>query len=697
MKATQRGIVLISILVLTVVATLFLGALLQMNPGRLQRTLQTEERERALAAAQAGVEYALSRLSHDLAWQAEGDGVVVDSPRLVVREDRGNVLGWIRTESSDWAHFRFRFNPQASGGYSGGFLTPQFPLDTAHISYNNLLGASPKPLPLGTGAGYAYQGEHGPPVPEFSVTLVVEGVIGRDLSPENPTGALSDPTTVRRGLNSTYQASSFGVGSVDGAVLMAGDDSRFTVGSADASEPDSLRGFLRLAADDQVARMRTKGEASIELGAGKTSPFVFFPDQHSEIAIGTGLFQPSANHSEFEVREETPDDPFLEVAWDKVSRSEQADPVQLPAGVYTFQEAPSGSAEVKYHPVTWEGYVRARESGMEPLSAPVPSAFTERVSLDAVTFVNGDGETRSRHTVTFEKDVDVQPVGTLLDLAIVPAKGARPGLQSWGEESFSPVAGNIAGPNLGGSTPSLPFVSPSSDFDDPVLPQEIEVRFKPEPGGSATLRSEGNLLFGTQLSGTGGALVAGGRLDLVGLGIDLEAPSGDSGGASGLSLYAQDDIRISTFDESRSKYWDASIKGVIFTKGDLFVQLGEDGVIGPDGPVAWGVFDYAGAIIALGDAIAAQGTTDPGPRIGGGGDGGRHGGGGGGAGGDDDDDDENPFRGDPSPDDPPAEVDGQARIIADGIRLLYEPRFLGPYLEDEHRMATFRLLSTSVD
>lgn len=212
-----------------------------------------------------------------------------------------------------------------------------------------------------------------------------------------------------------------------------------------------------------------------------------------------------------------------------------------------------------------------------------------------------------------------------------------------------------------------PLEVPSSAVADDTVPQDIEVRFAPEGGESAVIRSGGDVMLGTHVSGKGGAIVAEGDIDLVGLGVDLQAGQGVR---DGVSLYSKGDINISTYDERRNKFWDASIKGVIFAKGNLTLRLGE--VVRSGKEPAWGKFDLLGSVIVLGDAPSVIGTPTGGP-------------GGQGLFNAPENALESLFA---------AETEGgNCAVIAEGVRLFYEPKFLAPYVDTEGFLPTFSPVS----
>lgn len=802
MKLRNRGIVLIGILVLTLVATFFVGALLQMNPTRLRRTVQDERHDHASAAARAGIEYVLNRLTEDPGWKGLANSETVRSEDLVVREDNGNVLGWMKTENGDWAGFRLRFNYQDGPGGADGLEQPAQPIASKAISYNNLEGASSVGIPLGTGPGNAFVDQRGFLVPEHSVALISEGFIGPSVGPDLASSSSSaygkdDGATVSRTVSGIYQITGFAQGMPEGAVLQVGGDSRFTLGAGPgptgpASEND-LRGYLRLMATDQTAVMRTKGSSTIKTAAGKNSPFNFYPDMHSEVRVGrSGTFDPITKAGQdFSNGAESANAALMEVEWNKVSRSSQEDPLQLPAGVYAVSGGDTDSSDgsrVKYYPVSFADYRQALVAGQQPPSAPVPEAFMERVSLNGKEWVNPDGVTEKRDLITFERDIDVTPVGQQKDFAIVPASGAKqkshsngtatvtasglssvsmPDQHDTGEAilqylrsrsggqpvefalggqtyrydgsnlqggSFAQVAqGVFAGESLefvGSPPPNLPGTQrgqsqvvnnplsggigvsmggsrqlsvtdpsafmgdvqqvtgnvpasvvqtnvdpleiPASALADGTRPQDLEIAFAPTAGKSAAIRSQGSVLLATHLSGKGGAVVAASRIDVVGLGIDMTAHQGER---DGVSLYAKGDINISTYDQKRNKYWDASIKGVIYTKGNLNVRLGESKEEGAGDEPGWGTFDFLGAAIAQGSATGV--IVDNAPPL--------HDvrtpGGDGGTGG-----------GIEAQSSLSASV-GNADMVARGIRLFYEPKFLAPYVDAKVKVPIFGTVS----
>ena len=105
------------------------------------------------------------------------------------------------------------------------------------------------------------------------------------------------------------------------------------------------------------------------------------------------------------------------------------------------------------------------------------------------------------------------------------------------------------------------------------------------------------------LEGKGGAVVSAGNLSLLGNGVDLQA-SVDA--TSGINLYGCGDILIDgfAFDDSSSRYNNISLKGVMYSWGQITVNAGKVGSSLP-----WGRFDLTGAMVAFGRDPSSSGTA----------------------------------------------------------------------------------------
>jgi len=393
-----------------------------MNPDRLRRTVHDERRDRAAQAAHAGVDYALNQLKGDFGWKADANLETVVMDDFVVREDNGNVLGWIRTENGPWAGFRLRFNHQDGTGGVDGLEDPTYEFHSQEVSLNNLTGSSAKPLPKGDGSGYSVSSYNAAiQVPAGSVALVVEGIVSNGLDPSNPATLAESQSVTSRTLEGIYTVSEVKSGTVNGDL---GQMQR-----ADLTVGDELLAIR--SSEDNQARLRAKGEVNLQRKEGTSGAF-FDPDDNAQVLVGeTETFsQTTVDGDSFTGGVEQADDPFLDITWAQASSSDHT-PVPIPAGVYVFTEGNIDSGRtiadnVQYYEMTWDEY-EGRMSGEIPGGLPAPepadTALASRIQLDQDVMVNGTPE--KRDIITFEQDMEVVASGGVEDLVIAPLRGAR--------------------------------------------------------------------------------------------------------------------------------------------------------------------------------------------------------------------------------------------------------------------------------
>ncbi len=124
--------------------------------------------------------------------------------------------------------------------------------------------------------------------------------------------------------------------------------------------------------------------------------------------------------------------------------------------------------------------------------------------------------------------------------------------------------------------------------------QNIEIKFNPPSGGSATLTAPGDVTLASKISGNGASITAEGNLSLLGLGVDLSAMASPT---EGVSLYSKKDVTISTYDKnSGGKYHDVSLKGVVYAWGNFKALMGDSSVSESN----WGKLKLTGSMVAYG-------------------------------------------------------------------------------------------------
>lgn len=128
--------------------------------------------------------------------------------------------------------------------------------------------------------------------------------------------------------------------------------------------------------------------------------------------------------------------------------------------------------------------------------------------------------------------------------------------------------------------------------------EDIEIHLTPAEGESLTFTTQGNLRLGTSVIGEQTALISGGTLHLVGVGMDISA---DPDASIGVSLYARDNITVSTFLPALSSkgelFRDVVFRGVTYTWGDFIAKLADT----PNPNIKRGTFSVEGLLVAYGD------------------------------------------------------------------------------------------------
>jgi len=651
--------VLITALQLSVVTLMIVGAALALGPASLTAGQTTLYQGEAQRACESGAAYAFSQLRQNPIWRGDKNAVTVNTSDLFVEEDRGNVVGLVRTPSGHWSQFRFRFNFQDGAAGGDDLDDPvSLPLDFTCVSINNLQGFSPAPAPRALSVNSASPIHHS--VPVWAVSLAVEGRSGSPcarLSPANPN--VNVPGATRRVVEMVCQVPDMGP-SVQESGSMSGGD--FQINLREAS---GLK--VRVTSKDlaRTPRLRTKAKATISGGDGTQN----YDSNGGEVKSKTSSLDAHYDPTQTQTGPETPADPFYQLAWNDVKKAETMGP-QVAAGTYVWWE----DGSLHYYDLPYDQYVsfitaNPTDQGLTP--APLPDEIA------------ADGDSKS---LTLKASVYVKPTNAGNELNVIPRKGApelppgdpdnltNPYMQTGpaalaanpallyqfltnyqsaqgGEIDFEDSGGN--GPELnwtpgdptsvnfspdgtnytledlltvawggrmpagfnwdnGGDQAPLAFdyklaandlgIREGSvngqiaiDVEDGLSAADLKVSFKKTGGGQAVLTSEGNVRLTGTIDGTGGSITSGGNISITGLGANFGA--GDTP-AEAINLYAKGDIRFSSLDEptpGNFQFQNVKLKGVVYCQGDFVARLGSTALTGP-----WGRFDLDGLLIAYG-------------------------------------------------------------------------------------------------
>ncbi|MBI3929819.1 MAG: hypothetical protein HY319_30050 [Armatimonadetes bacterium] len=493
-RSNHAGIALITTFLTIVVVLMLVGAVVILSRGSMGVSGSIRDREAALAAAQAGLAYCQTRLQERPSWCGDGDGVVTQPPpivsstdgNLVVIEDNGTVVGWMRGVNGDVSQFRVRFNyhdgPTGVPGDLDGLDDPSYFIRSPYVSVNNLENSAAASVPRpdeGSGDWEVTTVTNCPyNVPSGTVCLIVEGRAGQGLRDalQDPASPVYDPPTAAGRM--VVQIAEAYLGKPDAGVVDAVAYSGNELGA-------TVEGTMKVEAVDtaDAPRIRTNQNLVVKTAAGTAPTYqtpgnaeVYVKDTIGEFLLGPG---PSTLTDPQVIRDTTEKDQFLSIAWSDVAKAAPSD-ANVAAGTYIWRQ---GGA-VEYYPSTYSG---------DP-ALYVPGTGTIVGSLDsgagAVTIDTSDPS--YPYTLRFTKDVFVssttdpvtgQPV---TGLAIVPeqaildtgkrprnvfeagSSGEVPILSASGADAVIAMEGSITGQGSVVSAKDILFQGESSLESDPA-------------------------------------------------------------------------------------------------------------------------------------------------------------------------------------------------------------------------------------
>ena len=624
---------MIAALLFSVVVALFLGAALRLSLGNLKAN--DVAGQRALFAAESGLRYVQARLASDYTWDLDG-GLVVDTPELAVYEDRGNIVGVVRTSEGDFAQFRVRFNFQDDAQADiDGFVDPGlYSVDSPYVSVNNILGGSPRMVPRADGPGFSVMATSPRPysVPAGTACVVVEGRYGPGLRSLS-TAELSPPVTgqvTTRVLEAYLEADT--LPGADSAAMSAGDMS-FEV------EPTE---YVTLSAKDANQASRLRSRAMIEVVGGASPNLV---STNGETYTVDGSLAADAS-SDIQTNVEDTSTSFYRLEWDEVKKADSSGGT-LAGGTYVIWD----DGSLHHYDMSYSEYVTYIEAN--------PSAGGNVVdpSTDLPPGMSFDTSDPAKPKLVISENVLIDG-GSTDEFNIIPRKGAQEdppdsggALEAMADEVGSSLPTGTAGGSVSDATkfdnpPGIPSVSgdfvgssffvrlhgdhfhvrdnanptsstpltpsqvaallsnPSMSSSDQAMAEQVlralggvggmreldlpsqpaalraddvEIVFAPPEGESAILSANDTIRLGTRVSGKGGSITSAKDIRVVGDG-DTALQASEK---NGLTLYARGDVVMSGLKEvpvgsNNWEYKDVDLKGVVYSWGDIEFKLSND-------------------------------------------------------------------------------------------------------------------------
>ncbi|MEW6279837.1 MAG: hypothetical protein AB1758_14510 [Candidatus Eremiobacterota bacterium] len=580
-----------------IVVVMFVSAAIAVGPTQLTASAHAAEDHCALAAANAGLEYALARLREDATWRGDANATVVDDARLIVVEDRGNVVGLLfGSQDRVVSQFRLRFNY-----YDGNPGADQLPdpspgmlLDHGFVSVNNLAGAGPAVVPRGDPAsGLAVTDPTvGYPVPSRTACILVEGRAGpalRSLTRANPNAAPARSTRLVQHVAEAYFQATLAQG-VDDAPLMGGRRVQVDLEPGAGGKVE-----VKSNTTGVPPRLRSKKAVRVTDGLGAGDLFITAGQIGRDAAAGFSGNVIGSTTFQDEFVGDGKD--FYNLKWEDVRKAD-SDPnsnstAHIPAGVYVAWS----DGTFHYYDMTVRDYrtymsVPANQSdpGVVLSSADLSEVRTPTYGVTGQAATNAGVEVKNGgRELEFSRDVFVKPTpGGTRDFVFIPRRGAvlYPGntdlLISGGPADSDLLGNNDMGLHIrNGAVMSVG--EEATGLGRFVTVGEVRT------SGGASITTQQELVANAKGFTTGG----------------------------GLSLYAKGDIKLSSYKWSgtdpNSGSWEKfDFQGVIYTWGAFRAHAGHPGTS------SWGDLTLTGAIVAYGadPATGSPGSApDPGPTV----------------------------------------------------------------------------------
>jgi hypothetical protein len=502
---------MIMTLIIVSIATMFMSAGLTLSRSSGALAGSTEDEQRALEGAQAGVTYARNRLQADPAWRGTGNSVTVNMPgKLWVCEDRGNVLG-IVGQGDNQSVFRIRFNYQDGNGPNGdGLNDPSnaaMRINNPYVSENNLNSATQKRVYRADRSGWSVDpaSSFSPyDCTRYSATILCEGMAGdglRDLSPTNLTPSAGNRRISRRVAEAVIGRNLSQIG--DSPIYGAKDlnmnlksSGQLKVRSADSGVPPRARTLRDIYVQDAIGG----STASVDMSSSGEA----FVDENNGVMKVNGVDStaPAATREDSSGR-------FPRVNWSQITKAPPS-AANVDAGTYVWR---TGPRRLEYYAQPYDPAVGP------PPATTTPDAVYNATNPLAPTAIS---MAPSRLALTINRDIYVRPNGGATGIAVVPEDG---------------LLGLIH------NRPNVEMAPATPTSNAPILTAQGDVFVKGSLRGQGSVTTEGNITFqGTsvleadQESRT--AIYAKGDVTLEEIPAEIvahapSAPAGPSGSGSG--------------------------------------------------------------------------------------------------------------------------------------------------------------------
>jgi len=410
--SADRGIVLVTVLLLTMLIAMFIGGAILVGPRTLGLAGSQDGELMASAAAESGMQYALMRIRENPEWRGDGSGLVLSTPDFSVVEDSGYVWGHLKSPTGKASMFRIRFNYENGPGNGEQLDDSQGPrIPIPYVSVNNLSSSKETVVPRATDDSQSTVldptvGDYS--APSHAICLLVEGLSGSGLDTFDPSDPNPKGLTQSKVLETVFVASNVGDIANDAAAMSNSD---LIAVLQDNKE------FKVEAKGDGSPQIRSRGVVNIAQQNGSAAKY------NSEGKVFTKDATLAADYDPAKVKVEPEDstNPFYELTWDDLAT---ADPKgdRIPAGTYVWWDDDS----LHYYDQDYAEYAQWIKN---PLNTNNPGKVVFSGGSYGAGFTPPDSLNISKGKIQITGDLYVEPVtgsqgSQASDLAIIPREGA---------------------------------------------------------------------------------------------------------------------------------------------------------------------------------------------------------------------------------------------------------------------------------
>ncbi|MFA5506777.1 MAG: hypothetical protein WC314_19245 [Vulcanimicrobiota bacterium] len=409
-KRRRPGIVLVTVLMMSILIAMFIGAAILIGPRTLGLAGSQDSALTSTAAAESGFQYAVMKIRENPNWRGDGSGLQINTPDLKVVESSGYVWGHMTAPGGSTSMFRIRFNFENGDGNGDHLSNSTGPrTQTPYVSLNNLFNASEAVVPRATNDSASTVpdptvGDYS--VPAHGICLLVEGLTGpgtRTFDPADP-----EPKGV---VQSKILEAIFVVSNLDD---LATDAAAMSNGDLVANVSDKKQVKVE-AKGGGVPTVRSRGSFKVEWPGGAQGEY---HAKGGTVYTKDGSLGAKDASGDLTLEVEDDNDPFYELAWDDLKTADPAGET-LAAGTYVWWQ----DGTLHYYDMDYDTFASHIKANPTDGGDVVFTGGTWTGGAAGLTRPDTLEVSSKKLTVTGDLYVEPTAAGTK-DLTIIPREGA---------------------------------------------------------------------------------------------------------------------------------------------------------------------------------------------------------------------------------------------------------------------------------